>query len=62
MKANGEPIGCMAKAHSYGQMEGSLLANMPMTKRKDTASLFGLMVGATEESGLTESNTEKERM
>jgi len=35
---------------------------MPMTKRKDMVSLFGLMEGVIEENGLMESNMAKELM
>ena len=62
MKANGEQIECMEKVLSHGLMEGSLLENMLMTKRKDMESLFGLMEGVIVENGLMESNMEKEPM
>ena len=62
MKANGEQIECMEKVLSHGLMEGSLLGNMLMTKRKDMESLFGLMEGVIVENGSMESNMEKEPM
>lgn len=62
MKANGRQIECMEKAHSHGLMGGNSQANMPMTKRKDMVSLFGLMEGVIEENGLMENNMAKELM
>ena len=47
----GKIIRCMAKVNTPGQMAAATMANMSMTKKKDTASLSGLMAANLKDFG-----------
>jgi hypothetical protein len=59
MKENGEVIKCTERAHSLGQMAGSMLVNMLMIKNKVMVNLFGLMADPTKETGSMVNSMEK---
>lgn len=59
-RATGEPIKCMAKEHSHGLMEESMLVSIATIKRKGTVNSCGPMAGAIEASGKAENNMVKE--
>ena len=58
-RATGKPIKCMAKEHSHGLMEESMLVSIATIKRKAMVNSSGPMAGAIEASGKAENNMEK---
>jgi hypothetical protein len=59
-RANGEPTKCTEKALLPGRMAGSMSESTVKTRKEVMENSSGQMVAATEESGTTVNNTEKD--